>query len=101
MSTKTAEQLKGLEALFAERDANPIPKSSQTKMSKAGRKAKEDDFEYRKACMRPVDLYSVNIKGSKRQNTDFRKAKKLEVTQGKKLKGGRKVIKIKILKDKV
>lgn len=99
--TKTAEQLKALEALFAERDENPIPKANQTKMSKAGKEAKSDDFEYRKSCMRPVDLYAHNIHDDrpKKRDSDFRKAKKLDITQGKKLKGGRKVIKIKIMKD--
>ncbi len=96
MKTKTTEQLKALEALFEE--TPKIPKQmGQRKASKRGRQNKEDDIEYRKACMRPVDLYSVNIKGHKKQNCDFRKAEKLEVTS--EVTAERRIVKIKMLKD--
>ncbi|MCD6323263.1 MAG: hypothetical protein J7L77_09590 [Clostridiales bacterium] len=101
---KSVENLKGLQNLFAEKDEKlqEITKVSTAKASRAGQKRHADDIEYKKACMRPVDLYSSNLydpKPSKR-DSNFRHADNLEITQGKKLKGGRKVIKIKMIKDK-
>jgi len=92
---KTVEQLKALEALFQEKENNPTGK----RKAKRSRRDAELDREYRLACMKPVDLYNLEVKGhKKRKPADFRKAEKLEVKRGGSIKGGHKAIKLRIVK---
>ena len=90
---KTAEQIKGLSALFEEREERIVTVRTSNKHNKAER---ELDIAYKEATMRPADLYRTRGAGRTKTITpNWRKTG--EVTEVKRVKGKR-VIKIAIPK---